>query len=364
VSTYFIQGYFNQNLGDDLMIKILIDKISKFDNKPRIVKLQGGHYRFSKIKIAYTISSIPFFSDFFIRIGGSVYQDFGYNSNIRDIERTFYICRALKACKGQRSKIVFINNSIGPITTEIYEKKMLKLLKMADYISVRDKYSYEYLSNNGIDSVYHPDSVFSLYNEKFQKRLKPSNDIFGISLLAFRQLYFRDNSGQYIINKNIADLIQTLLSENMFQTIYFFEFNAGTESDLDNFTEILNMIDQKLRSKIKIIRWKEENLEEFLGYMSQCSFFLANRFHSIVLALILKIPFIAIDHHIKVHNFLSDNNLEKFSVKSDELSEIHAAHKLIGLIKADNRMPRFDDKTLLSFKEEALKNFEWLLDGY
>jgi polysaccharide pyruvyl transferase WcaK-like protein len=290
-----------------------------------------------------------------------MYQDFGYNSNIKDIERTFYLCRAIKACKRQKGKIVFINNSIGPVTRDIYEKKMLKLLKTADYISVRDKYSYEYLLSNKINAVYHPDSVFALYNKSFQKESEVSNGIFGISFLPFLQLYFRDGVGQSIINKNIADLIQKLLLKNMFQAIYFFEFSSGTENDLGNFEKILNMIDSKLKDKIKIVRYREKNIEEFLEYMAQCSFFLANRFHSIVLALILKIPFIAIDHHIKVHNFLSDNNLEKFSIKADELLEVDAVHKLIDMIDRDSRLPRFSDKTLLYFREEALKNFEWLL---
>lgn len=364
MSTYFIQGYFNKNLGDDLMIRILIDKIIKSDNKPCIVKIKGGHDIFSKLKAMYNIFKIPFFSDFFIRIGGSLYQDFGYNSNIKDIERTFYLCRAIKACKGQKGKVVFINNSIGPVTTDIYEKKMLKLLKIADYISVRDKYSYEYLIHKSINAVYHPDSVFALYNRSFTKNQRQTDGIFGLSLLPFRQLYFRDRVGQHIINKNIADLIQGLLLKNTFRIVYFFEFSAGTENDLGNFEEVLHMIDSKIKGRIKIIRYREGNIEEFLEYMTQCSFFLANRFHSIVLALILKIPFIAIDHHLKVHNFLSENNLEKFSIKADELLEVDAVPRLIELINMDRRTPRFDDKTLLDFREEALKNFEWLLHGF
>lgn len=154
------------------MIKILTDKIVKSDNKSCIIKIKSGYDIFSKTKTKYNILKIPFFSDFFIRIGGSMYQDFGYNSNIKNIERTFYLCRAIKACKRQKGKIVFINNSIGPVTRDIYEKKMLKLLKTADYISVRDKYSYEYLLSNKINAVYHPDSVFALYNNSFQKESK------------------------------------------------------------------------------------------------------------------------------------------------------------------------------------------------
>jgi len=147
----------------------------------------------------------------------------------------------------------------------------------------------------------------------------------------------------------------------MFRAIYFFEFSSGTENDLGNFEKILNMIDSKLKDKIKIVRYREENIEEFLEYIAQCSFFLANRLHSIILALILKIPFIAINHHIKVHNFLRDNNLEKFSIEADKLLKVDAVNKFIDMIERDNLLPRFDDKTLLYFREESLKNFEWLL---
>lgn len=61
MSIYFIQAYFNKNLGDDLMVKILTDKIVEADNKSCIIKIKGGHDIFSKIKAMYNILKIPFF---------------------------------------------------------------------------------------------------------------------------------------------------------------------------------------------------------------------------------------------------------------------------------------------------------------
>jgi len=155
MSKYFIQGYLNNNLGDDLMISFLKNNILKYDKNALIITLKNRHDLFNAL----------YSSNYFIRIGGSLYQEFKYNNNKKGISEIYSFFKLLKFIKREknRSKIIFINNSIGPIITKDFEKKAANLCKQADFISVRDKYSYDFLNEKGIKSHFYPDSIFLLY---------------------------------------------------------------------------------------------------------------------------------------------------------------------------------------------------------
>ena len=262
----------------------------------------------------------------------------------------------------KRSKIIFINNSIGPIITKDFEKKTTKVCEQADFISVRDKYSYDFLAQRGIKSIFCSDSVFLLYellNKDYCLKSKViKNNILGLSLLPFLELFYLDYQGQKMIN-NIARIISQLLEKNMYTIIRFFEFCSGTENDMGNFIKIVNLIHPKLRDKIQIINYSGD-IKQFLNYMAECSFFICNRFHSIILALILKIPFLAIDHHPKVYNFLVNNKLEEFRIDYRKLLTSNCSYELIDLINSSNQQQRLSDKKLSELSKDALNNFSWL----
>ena len=355
MNKYFIQGYLNNNLGDDLMINFLKNNILMYDKKASIIMLKKKHDLFNALHL----------SNYFIRIGGSLYQEFKYNNNKKGIRKMYLFFKLLKFIKREknRSKIIFINNSIGPIITKDFEKKTTKLYKQADFVSVRDKYSYDFLDQRGVKSIFCPDSVFLLYellNKDYCVKSKViKNNILGLSLLPFLELFYLDYQGQKIINSNIARIISQLLEKNIYTTIRFFEFCSGTENDKGNFIKIVNLIHPKLRDKIQIINYSGD-IKQFLNYMAECSFFICNRFHSIILALILKIPFLAIDHHPKVYNFLVDNKLEEFRINYQKLLTSDCSYELVNLINFSNHQQRLSDKKLSELSKDALNNFSWI----
>lgn len=355
MNKYFIQGYLNNNLGDDLMINFLKNNILMHDKKASIIMLKKKHDLFNALHL----------SNYFIRIGGSLYQEFKYNNNKKGIRKMYLFFKLLKFIKREknRSKIIFINNSIGPIITKDFEKKTTKLCKQADFISVRDKYSYDFLDQRGVKSIFCPDSVFLLYellNKDYCVKSKViRNNILGLSLLPFLELFYLDYQGQKIINNNIAKIISQLLAKDRYKIIRFFEFCSGTENDKGNFIKIVNLINPKLRNRIQIINYSGD-IKQFLNYMAECSFFICNRFHSITLALILKIPFLAIDHHPKVYNFLIDNKLEEFRIDYRKLLESDCSYELVNSINSSNHQQRLSDKKLSELSKDALSNFSWI----
>ena len=147
--------------------------------------------------------------------------------------------------------------------------------------------------------------------------------------------------------------------KDKYKIIRFSEFCSGTENDVGNFIKIVNLINPKLRDRIQIINYSG-GIKQFLNYMAECSFFICNRFHSIILALILKIPFLAIDYHPKVYNFLVDNKLEEFRIDYRKILTSNCSYELVDLINSSNHQQRLSDKKLLELSKGALNNFSWL----
>jgi colanic acid/amylovoran biosynthesis protein len=353
VSTYFIQGYFAKNLEDDLMIEILASKIKEYDKDPSIVKIKG---KCDKIKILFSL-------DFFVRIGGSLYQEFP-NNNSRASCRYFYrleqLFNTFKIFRREKTKIVLINNSIGPIFSEDFERELIQLFKLADFISVRDKFSFEFLTSRGINAVYAPDIVF-LLNDDLHKlgisRIPSTERIIGLSLLPFQRLYYGDSTKQNLINSTFAKFLSLILSTYKDIQVLFFEF-CKNEGDRENFNEVINNIGQRFREKISIISYNGD-ISNFLREMSKCTFFICNRFHSIILSIILGIPFIAINHHPKVHNFLRDIGLEDYEIDVERVLDLNFVDDLVSFVLSDNK-PRLSPQQIAILSNEALNNFKWL----
>jgi polysaccharide pyruvyl transferase WcaK-like protein len=355
MSRYFIKGYINKNIGDDLMISLLKEKIMLYDKFADIRLLKG---RKDILKYFYS-------SNNYIRIGGSFYQEYPFNNNRKSNRVIYKYLKLFNLIKriNNKNKIIFVNNSIGPIFTKGFEYEVLKVFSLADFISVRDNFSSDFLTKKRIKNIICPDSVFLLYellNKDYCVKLKNTRkNILGISLLPFLELFYLDYQGQKIINNNIVRIISQLLEKNKYETIRFFEFCAGTENDKNNFIKIINLIKPNLRDKIQIINYSGD-IRQFLNYMAGCSFFICNRFHSIILALILRIPFLAIDHHPKVYNFLVDNKLEEFRIDYRKFLESNCSDELVNLINSSSLQQRLSDKKLSELSNDALNNFSWL----
>jgi len=352
VSTYFIQGYFAKNLGDDIMIEILESKIKEYDKEPSVLEIKS---KFDKIKIL-------FYLDFFVRIGGSLYQEFPNNSSrasCRHFYRLEQLFNTFKIFRREKTKIVLINNSIGPIFLEDFERELIQFFKLADFISVRDKFTFEFLTSRGINAVYAPDIIF-LLNDDLHKlgvsRIPPTERIIGLSLLPFQRLYYGDSTKQSLINSTFAKFLSLILSTYEEIQVHFFEF-CKNEGDRENFNEVINNIEQRLRKQILIISYNGDT-SNFLREMSKCTFFICNRFHSIVLSIIFGIPFIAI-HHPKVHNFLRDIGLEDYEIDVERILDLNFVDDLVGFVLNDNK-PRLSPQQIAILSNEALNNFKWL----
>lgn len=95
-------------------------------------------------------------------------------------------------------------------------------------------------------------------------------------------------------------------------------------------------IQQRLRKQILIISYNED-ISNLLKEMSKFKLFICNRFHSILLSIILAISFIAVNPHPKVKNFLRDIRLEDYEIDVERILDINFVDDLVDFVLNYNK---------------------------
>lgn len=157
-----VDAYFNNNLGDDLFLEILLKRYKgvqfdfmitdsnsclAFRNNPQVNFI-------SRKKMLCNILKY----DAYILIGGSLFQE---PEDWRNHWRIFNLTVSLFKILGKSSFVLGCN--FGPFDSEEYKNCYTKTFKKLTHMTVRDNYSFEILSNKGINLSVHPDIVLSKY---------------------------------------------------------------------------------------------------------------------------------------------------------------------------------------------------------
>ena len=154
----FLWGYWTQNFGDDLFLKVYQEQMKKFNIKTYILteKKYSDFYKnmgFNTIckntffyRLTYkilTIFNLPelFFllihkNDLFVMLGGSLFAE---NKGMIAEKMQF---RNLEYATNKAKKSFVIGSNFGPYKTEQFKTNYTKLFKNMEDVSFRDQKSY------------------------------------------------------------------------------------------------------------------------------------------------------------------------------------------------------------------------------
>lgn len=317
--SFFTIGYFRGNLGDDLMVNILARK--NFGKKFFLYSPNG--LTLGNVKGCDNIGVVRNkFFDWFkcegvVFIGGSLFQDYS------NLAWRYYIKLYIFCCFSRLlGKDVFIfSSNLGPFNNKVTEYCVRGILKMARKTVVRDMSSFEYCTRYDISSVIDLDIVhkhYEIYSKEKARFLEP-NKLLGVSVVGYEKW----NTSTYIDNlvKHIVKL-----HDNFGFKVNLYSF--CDDEDLELCKIVMNKVLSLKKIDIEIIRY--ESLEGSLSSISNCSYMICSRFHSVILAIKNNIPFDMFIYSNKTIDYLIshfDIKQEGFSV-SEEVKE--NVHLLIG----------------------------------
>lgn len=258
-----LDGYFDRNLGDDLMMKLCAEGLAgnEIYSKPRKTK-----------------------ADCYLKVIGSgffLHNNLGMLYRMREMyrEKRYAGMRAVLGC------------SLDKFRNGCAERLIRRQLAGYDFITVRDAFSYEYIKNNvpKVQCRLYPDMVFSLPDNMIP--YAENEGALGISV---------HSSVSPVLLSDIADRYAEITGRK----VILLCFDTGRENDGYTAQAVLSRMRNK--DNAEIVQYT--SVGDMLRNMKRCGVILGIRFHSIVLSARMGIPFVPAAYSDKTRRMLDGIN--------------------------------------------------------
>lgn len=303
-------GYWNNNLGDDLFLKILSERYPKHQ-----FYIMAGGKGFETLKVLKNVHQIhiPFYIkllncfhkqlnvnptkllgsfqanlakefDAFCEIGGSLFilpsKGMGDMFDVRNL-----------IIQDKNLPYFVIGSNFGPFYHKYQIKKYAELFERMTAITFRDTYSYQlFPSLNNI--TYAPDVVFNLDISPYET----DEEYTLVSIINPRNRFNSQIADQYfsLMNK----IVNELLDNN--EKVVLMSF-CDAEGDLEAANRIKNNINRK-----NISVYSHHNIEQSLEIISHAKQIIAARYHSMILAWLFHKPTFVMSYSNKINQVTND----------------------------------------------------------
>lgn len=289
-----IDGYFDHNLGDDLMLTLAANGLKEHELYVPSKEIRLENAAYSSAKNGF---------DAYLKITGDgfrLHNTRGVFYRMRDIsrEKNYAPYRAVLGCS--------ISEPINDISAAVIKRH----LAVFDCITVRDDYSLDYIKENlpEKNADCYPDMVFSLPDSAV-----PDTACEGYLGIAVH------NS---VCCETVAAIADKHTEETGRKTLLLC-FDTGREGDA--FAAERAAAASKYKDMIEIIRY--ENISDMLSHMKCCSCIVGARLHSIILAARMGIPFVPLIYSEKTSRVLGGIGYKgkAYRAADADASEIAAA---------------------------------------
>lgn len=272
-------------------------------------------------------------SSAFLIGGGTHLSDYG-NRVVEMLKIQLIIFLLALLAKILDKKIYVLGNGIGPFQTALGAVLPRLTLHLADYISVRDKASYNLLTEWELKSKTYLAFDLSVLIKTFGSNMSLSAEknrkVLGISVTPAFELYYGSKEKDRKLINEISKCINDLLKREPQTEVWLFIFHGQSRDDDVSITrELQKKI--KPQDHVKLIPYNPDP-KKVISKVSQCDAFIGMKYHSCVFAYIAKIPLLIIAYHPKCYAFAKEIGLsEKAVISLDEILRGHFAEYLKNL---------------------------------
>lgn len=304
--------YSNNNLGDDLFVKILtdryknkfssvvvlpnktfaeVDNLKLYSNKILTVALKGIGRVFGRRNIA--LRYLAKRNDIFVYVGGSIFIDNGNLPTWRK-EEVFYSQLGIP--------YYILGSNFGPSRSSEFLGIVRKIVSGAQDVCFRDKASYELFKDIPSTRVA-TDIAFTLDVGK-TKSIQKHAKMVVISVIDAYSRFNKTVADRY--EQEIINFSEQLVKRGYKVTLMSFCRYEGDEAAI---LRILDKMSEKLKKMISSYIYTGD-IEEALGVLSESEVIVASRFHAAVLGLVFGKKVLPIVYSDKTINILRDLNFD------------------------------------------------------
>lgn len=303
-----VDAYLDNNLGDDLMIKLIAKHFSMhhfylYSDNPAMINTFADTANITLRATALQKKDLKAI-DVYLSLGGSIFQLLNWKYYYFRLKKVLL----LKQLKRDKKKVVTLGSNLGPFGSKIGIKIAELELRQNDLITVRDQASYQLIQSfRGIDNCHlAEDIVYNLHDDLAEKRS-------GLGISAYRSIKENENNEE---NYRALAKISDAYTQRTGKKVYLFAFDSGNEDDIAAANAICRLC--KHKDQVVVVPYLG-NHQAFLQAFKSCERMIAIRFHAAVLSDYYHIPFLPVAYSNKMENLTADRKHTGSSLKLAEL---------------------------------------------
>lgn len=297
----FVMAYLRKNLGDDLFLKMLLEKYKninfyikhdEYEFVDILDKYNNLHVLYGKDTDEELYNSDLNEYDAYVYIGGSIFMEGGSSYNLSEKFYDF-----VKRCRENNKPFCYISCNYGPFQTQEYFELSKKDFKECTDICFRDLYSYNLFKD--IETVrYAPDFAFSYNTLKVEKQ----KDTVGISVINLNirnDLKNKNDKYMKFLKKNIKKYI------SLGKDVFLFSF-CKSEGDEETIEAILKLFPNE--NHLHVVKYTGD-IDDFLKQYNLMEYMICARFHAMILSSIAMQKIYVMSYSKKIDRVIEDLNL-------------------------------------------------------
>lgn len=324
-----ISGYYGfNNFGDEAILSVIVNHLQSIGVNTAVISNNPSET--SKFYQVYSVKNFNLFalmsgilnSDVLISGGGSLLQD------VTSFKSLLYYCFVIAMAKFFRKKVIIFAQGIGPLNRDISFNIVMKLVKSADYVCVRDANSLNLVRGWGVKADLVSDPVYS-----FEIGEGTSEGIVGVQLRDFATMN----------DALLMKLAQQIVTEFSDRKIEIYAFQKSVDLKLCKmFEKLLKQLNPSIQTEV----FHSLTKNDFIYQISRCEYLIAMRYHALLIALKLGVKPLAVNYDAKVTGLAYDAMIPIVTMRGDEDYD-----------EAFNAMKNLDRAKLLEFANS--KGFDW-----
>ena len=356
------------NTGDEAILKAIVDNLRSELNNPEITvfslspeqtaKEHGvkSVYRGWRLQNKEKVKALRN-ADLLISGGGGLLQD-TYPTKFLFGPLPYYLLIVFLA-KLCGAKVMFFSQGIGPVTSTWGKILMKVFANMANFVTVRDQYSKEYLHSLGVkrpETVVTADIVFAFQGTE-DTSAYDSLDLTGNEkLIAVAPRPWFEHEDEYIAK--MAWVLDELIEQRNVTPVF-----VPMEPPYDTNVSIKIKAKMKHAQSTKLLG---ENFSpnQFYNFIGQTEMTLALRLHALIFAALSNVPHIGLSYDRKVESFLKRSGMWKHSFPLENFSKEELLGQAIYALDSKDELKDMMKPNVNLLRQEAKRNVTLLQEKF
>lgn len=359
-----ISGFYGVgNTGDEAILEAIIDNLRKELEGSNITVFSVSPQKTAKIhnvKSIYrgwrrqNIEKIRALrqADLLISGGGGLLQD-TYPTKFIFGPLPYYLMIVFLA-KICGTNVMFFSQGIGPVTSRWGKLLMRLFANMADFITVRDDYSKDYLKKlqvNRPETIVTADIVFA-----FQHRIDTAC-MDSVEIERTDNLVAVSVRPWFNYTDHYEELATTL--DHLIDTEKILPVFVPMEGDHD--VQASNEVVSKMKNgEMCVILGPNFTPNQYLHFISQCQLTIGLRLHSLIFSSIVAVPHIGISYDKKVENLLKRSGMWDYSFPLEKINSKQLVENCQYVLANRGHFSKMIEENAHLMRQDALKNIKLL----